>query len=504
VHLWPFIVEARRNGAKFYVIDPVKNRTGAAADRHFFVNPGSDAALALGLMHVIFADKLEDAEFVAQHTRGADELRALAAQYPPERVEALTGMAREDVVALAREYGTTRPAMLRPGYGLQRSERGGMAMRLIMMLPAITGAFRELGGGIQLSTSQAFQLNRAGLEMPELQRASPLGLSEGRDARIINMSSLAAALNESTPPVKALVVYNSNPAAIAPAQNRVRQGLRREDLFTVVLEQMQTDTADFADIVLPSTTFLEHTDLYLSYGHHELQMARAALNAPGECKSNVEVFRLLAKRMGFTEPCFDATDDDMIRTALDSGHEFLAGITLERLDREHSVRLNIPQPFRPFEHGQFGHSDGKCNLSLNGWDYTPPNESRHGDVATRAKYPLELVTPKNDNSMNSTFGAQPYVDVETARLFVHPNDAAPRGIQHGDRVRVFNSRGACLLQAEVNGHVAAGTVASPAVRSPRYAADKANVNMLTSEVLTDLGGGPTFYSCLVEVERCGD
>ena len=393
-------MEARRNGAKFYVIDPVKNRTGAAADRHFFINPGSDAALALGMMHVIFAEEFDDAGFIGQHANGADELRALAAQYPPERAEALTGMARNDVVMVAREYATIRPAMLRPGYGLQRSEGGGMAMRLIMMLPAITGAFRQLGGGIQLSTSQAFQLNRVALEMPELQKVSSLG----RQARLINMSSLAAALNDvADPPVKALVVYNSNPAAIAPAQNRVRLGLRRQDLFTVVLEQMQTDTADFADIVLPATTFLEHSDLYYAYGHHYLQLARPVFPPPGECKSNSEVFRLLAARMGFREPCFSETDDDLIRATLASGHEFLEGITLERLEREHSVRLNLPNPFRPFADGHFGHADGKCDLRLNGWDYLPPRESRFGDGALRKKYPLELVTPKNDNSMNSTF-----------------------------------------------------------------------------------------------------
>jgi anaerobic selenocysteine-containing dehydrogenase len=505
VHLWPFIVEARRNGARFIVIDPVRNRTGAAADKHYFIHPGTDAALALGMLHVIFAEGLEDADFLAQHGRGAEELRGRAAAYPPERAAALTGIAAEEIAALAREYATTKGALLRPGYGLQRSERGGMAMRLIHMLPVVTGAFRHYGGGIQLSTSQAFQLNRAAVEMPELQQVSALG----RESRLVNMSQLAGvlagdALEANTPPVKALVVYNSNPAAIAPAQNRVRQGLRREDLFTVVLDQMQTDTADFADIVLPVTTFLEHTDLYIAYGHHHLQLARPVVSAPGECKSNGEIFRLLAQRLGFTDACFHDSDDDVIRAALASGHAHLEGITLERLDAEHSVRLNLPQPFRPFENGGFGFADGKANLTLNGWDYTPPAESRLGEATLRARYPLEFVSAKNDNSMNSTFGNRVDTDAETAKLFLHAEDAGPRGIMDGDWVRVFNSRGECVLRAEVNGHVAPGTVAGPSVRSPRFAPDGANANMLTSERLTDLGGAPTFYSCLVQVERRGD
>ena len=267
VHLWPFIVEARRNGARLYTIDPVKNRTGQLADKHFAIFPGSDLALALGLMHVIIGEKLYDADYVASYTDGFDALRKRAAEYPPERVESLTGLDRQDIVALAREYATTRPAAIRLNYGVQRSDRGGTAVRAISALPALIGSWREVGGGLQLSTTQAFQLNRAGLEMAELQQRSPLG----RPARIVNMAELGKALTElADPPVKALVVYNSNPAAIAPNQNLVLEGMQRDDLFTVVLEQFQNDTADYADILLPSTTFLEHTDLYLAYGHYYL------------------------------------------------------------------------------------------------------------------------------------------------------------------------------------------------------------------------------------------
>ncbi len=504
VHLWPFIVEARRNGARFYTIDPVRNRTGRASDKHFAIFPGSDLALALGLMHVIIAEKLHDANYVADYTNGFEALAQRAAEYPPERVEALTGIDRGDVVSLAREYATTRPAAIRLNYGVQRSDRGGTAVRAIAALPALVGSWREVGGGLQLSVSQAFQVNRPGLEMPELQSRSPLG----REARIVNMSELGKALTElDNPPVKAMLVYNSNPAAIAPNQNLVLQGMRRADLFTVALEQFQNDTADHADILLPVTTFLEHTDLYFAYGHYYIQLARPALPAPGETKSNVEIFRLLAGRMGFEDGCFRETEDDMIRTLLDSKHPFLEGITLERLEREHFVRLNVAregEPFLPFARGGFGTPSGKCEFGAEKLDYQPPLESRLGASELRSRYPLELISSKSDDSMNSTFGNHPSTQGETSMLLLHEQDARPRGISTGDRVRIFNDRGSCLLVADVNGKVRQGVAWAPSVRWNKLAPDHRNVNVLTSDRLTDLGGGPTFYSCLVEVEKCGD
>jgi anaerobic selenocysteine-containing dehydrogenase len=504
VHYWPFITEARRNGAKFYVIDPYKNRTGRLADRHYFINPGSDLALAFGLLHVIFGENLEDREYLTQHTTGLESLEDRAKAYPPERVEALTGISREDIVSLAREYAETRPAVIRLGLGVQRSDRGAAAVRVIAMLPAVTGSWREVGGGFTLSTSHAHQVNRAALERADLQKLSPLG----REARIVNMSTLGSALTElDNPPVKAMVVYNSNPAAIVPDQNRLRRGLRREDLFTVVLEQFQTDTADFADILLPATTFLEHTDLYYAYGHYHIQMARPAVAPPGECKSNVEVFRLLAQRMGFNEPCFAESEEQMIASALDSGHPFLNGITVDRLDREHSVRLNVAapgEPFLPFANGGFGTASGKCNLDVSALDYAPPVESRLGSTELRARFPIELISPKNDDSMNSTFGNRPAQDDETALLYMHSDDAGSRGIRTGDLIRVWNDRGSVLLSAAVNGAVPRGVASSPSSRWPKLAPDGKNVNMLTSERLTDAGGGPTLYSCLVEVAKCGD
>ena len=503
VHLWPFIVEARRNGARFYTIDPRRNRTGATADRHFFINPGSDTALALGMMHVIVGEKLHDADYIAEHTAGFAELAARVKEYPPERAAALTGIPRDDIIALAREYATTRPAAIRLNYGVQRSERGSMAVRTIALLPALTGSWKDLGGGLQLSTSQAFHLNKAGLERADLQQRAL-----GRAARIINMSLLGQALNDvSDPPVKALVVYNSNPAAIAPNLNAVCRGLRREDLFTVVLEQFQTDTADYADFVLPSTTFLEHTDLYLAYGHYYLQLARPALPPPGETRTNVAVFRDLASRMGFDDTCFADTEDDMIRTLLDSDHPFVRGITLEQLDRERSVRLRVApngDPYLPFAHGGFGTPSGKCEFHAESIEYTPPIESRFGDERLRARFPLELISPKHDDSMNSTFGNRPENDAATGSVHIQAADAAAREIVTGDQVRVFNDRGSCLLRAEVDGVVRQGVVSVPSVRWASMAADRQSVNALTSERLTDKGGGPTLYSCLVQVEKSGD
>ena len=385
-HLWPFIVEARRKGAKFYVIDPIKNRTGHAADKHFAVNPGSDLALALGLMHVILCDKLEDRAYIDSYSSGFAELSALAAEYPPARVSRLTGLSPTDIQWLAREYATTQPAAIRVNYGVQRNDRGGAAVRAISALPVLTGAWRHAGGGLQLTTSGAFEFNSAALERPDLQNLSPLG----REGRLVNMARLGEALVDlDKPKVRALIVYNSNPAAIAPNQTKVSTGFKRDDLFTVVLEQFQTDTADYADIVLPVTTFLEHTDLYRAYGHHYVQLARPALPAPGETKSNVpEIFRLLAERMGFTDTCFDDTEDQMLAATLDSNSPFLADITLERLEREHSVRLNLSppgKPFLPFAEGNFRTKSGKFEFGATSLSYTPPVESRFGDSALHQK-----------------------------------------------------------------------------------------------------------------------
>jgi anaerobic selenocysteine-containing dehydrogenase len=307
--------------------------------------------------------------------------------------------------------------------------------------------------------------------------------------------------------VKALVVYNSNPAAVAPNQNSVLKGLRRQDLFTVVLEQFQTDTANHADFLLPATTFLEHTDVYFAYGHYYLQLARPVLPAPGETRSNVDVFRQLAARMGFDDACFQDSEDDMIRALVNSDHRFVKGITIEELDRDHFVRLRLASngdAFLPFAKGGFGTPSGKCEFNAETLDYTPPVESRHGEPALRQKYPLELISPKNDDSMNSTFGYRPDTDRQTSFLEIHARDAVSRGITNGDQVRIFNDRGSCLLMARIDASVAPGVVCAPSTRWASKSPAFRNANALTSERLTDKGGGPTFYSCLVQVEKSGD
>jgi anaerobic selenocysteine-containing dehydrogenase len=476
VHLWPFIVEARRRGARFVVIDPVRTKTASLADWHLAPYPGSDLALALGLMHVLYAEGL------ARQLEGDESLRARAAEYPPEEAARLTGIAPDDIRRLAREYASIRPAVIRLNYGVQRSERGGRAVRAISLLPALTGAWEERGGGFQLTTSGAFALNRAALERPDL----------GPPARTVNMTLLGRALTElDAPPVKALIVYNSNPAAIAPNQQAVHAGLGREDLFTVVIDHFLNDTARFADLVLPATTFLEHTDLYFAYGHYYLQLARPAVPPPGECLSNVEIFRRLAQRMGFDDPCFEDTEDDMIRQALDTDSPYLKGITLERLERERFIRLNVPE--LPLAGVQ-------PNLDGGPLAYEPPVESRLG-AGFDGRYPLELVSSKAHDGLNSSFGMLGRVQQETAWIEIHAEDAAARGIRDGMEVEVFNGRGAVRYRARVGASVRPGVVRAPSGRWPSKAGG-ANVNALISDRLTDIGGGPAFYNCLVEVRPC--
>lgn len=511
VHLWPFIEDARRNGAKLVVIDPYRTRTAQCADWYLPINPGTDGALALGLMHVIIAENLYDADYVSKYTHGFDELAARAREYPPHRVAEWTGISAEDVVKLAREYATTSPAAIRVNYGVQRSQNGGTAIRAITMLPCITGAWKYAGGGIQLSTSGAFKLNKEFLERPDLMQRSPLG----RTARVVNMAELGQALTKlDNPPVKAIFVYNSNPAAIAPNHNDVVRGFLRPDLFTVVHELFFSDTTDYADIVLPATTFFEHKDLQNAYGHYYLQVSDQAIAPLGEAKSNVQMFAELAQHMGFDDPCFHESVDEMIDGALLSSDPWLDGITRERLEREGHVRLNLgSEEFVPFAQGGFATADGKARLYNHdlvqlGLDpvakFIAPDESRHSEQAR--KYPLELLARKADNFLNSSFcnvsSLQP-LEPKMNNLEMSRIDADLRGIGSGDAVRIFNDRGEVRLRALVDGTVQPGVVATR-LNWTKLMPDGIGINALTSERLTDLGGGPTFYSCLVEVEKLGD
>jgi molybdopterin guanine dinucleotide-containing S/N-oxide reductase-like protein len=524
VHLWPFIEEARHKGAKLVVIDPYKTRTAKFADRYLPINPGTDAALALGLMHVIINDGLYDADYVSRYTLGFDDLKARVQEYPPEKVTHWTGISVSDIRRLATEYATERPSVIRVNYGIQRSERGGMAMRAVAMLPCLTGSWKEIGGGLQLSTSGAFGLNNNALEMPELMQKAL-----GRPARVVNMVRLGWALNSlDVPPIRALFVYNSNPAAVCPNHNEVIRGLKRPDLFTVVHEQFFTDTTDYADIVLPATTFFEHKDLQKAYGHYFLQVSSQAIEPLGECRSNVEMFRALAEGMGFEDECFRESVDAIIDRALDSPNPWLQGITRKRLEQEPHIRLNFSNdggaahvppaettgsaavnPFLPFAQGNFPTPSGKAEfysetLKRQGFDpvasFTPPEESRHG--AKAGKFPLELLARKPDNHLNSTFANLSSVrklEPLLGMIEMHAADATPRGIRDGDRVRAFNPRGEIILQARVNGSVPPGVVAAR-LDWPRFGPGARNINVLTSEKLTDMGNAATFYSVSVEVE----
>jgi len=521
VHLWPFIVEARRRGAKLVVIDPYRTRTAACADWFLPINPGSDAALALGMMHVIIRDGLHDEDYVSRHTVGFDHLKEKVKQYPPEKVEQWTGISAQEITRLAREYATTRPAVIRLNYGVQRSEGGGMATRAVTMLPCITGAWKEVGGGLQLSTSGAYQLNKSALERPDLMLKAL-----GRPARTVNMVELGKALNTlDDPPVKALFVYNSNPAAVCPNHNEVIRGLRRSDLITIVHEQFFTDTTDYADIVLPATTFFEHEDLQTAYGHYYLQKSDQAIAPLGECRSNVDLFRALAERMGYQDECFRDSVRHMIEVALDSPNPWLKGIDRARLEQEGHVRLNFSgqhtavstqqdcppagkSPFLPFADGNFPTPTGKAELysealKAQGLDpvvgFMPPEESRHS--AQAKTFPLELLARKADNFLNSTFSNLPATQEmeELGLLEMCAPDARARGISDGDAVKVFNRRGEIVLKARVDGAVQPGVV-SARLHWAKLSAEKRNINVLTSEKLTDLGNSATFYSVLVEVE----
>ncbi len=516
VHLWPFIEEARRKGAKLVVIDPYRTRTAACADWYLPINPGTDGALALAMMHVIIGEGLHDAGYVAKYTQGFEQLVEKVKTYPPERVARWTGIAAEDIRKLAREYATIRPSVIRLNYGVQRSEGGGMATRAIAMLPCIIGSWKEIGGGLQMSTSGAFGLNKDALTRPDLKPDNFL-----HPPRSVNMVELGKALNTlNDPPLKALFVYNSNPAAVCPNHNEVVRGLKRPDLFTVVHEQFFTDTTDYADILLPATTFFEHKDLQTAYGHYYLQVSDQAIEPLGECRSNVEVFRALAGRMGFNDPCFGESVDEMIDGALDSQNPWLNGISRERLERESQVRLNFSgqwsvasgqseprEPFLPFANGNFRTPSGKAELYSEATkalgldpvaEFTPPAESRHGK---QGSFPLELLARKADNFLNSSFSNLPSVQAmeETNLLEISSADARARGIADGGMVKVYNHRGEIFLQARVDGAVQPGVV-SAKLNWAKLGPGFRNINVLTSEKLSDLGNSATFYSVLVEVE----
>jgi anaerobic selenocysteine-containing dehydrogenase len=494
LHFWTFAQQAKRNGAKLICIDPRRTETAEKCHQHLALIPGTDGALALGLMHELIVHGWLDEDYIARHVDGFEALRDKALAWPPERVAGVCGLSADEVRGLARDYAHTRPAAIRLNYGMQRCHGGGNAVRLIAMLPCLTGAWREAGGGLLLSASGWF---KAFVDAATLQRPD---LMAGQRPRTLNMVTIGDDLQRASSPgfgpkIEAMVVYNSNPVAVAPESPKVAAGFQREDLFTVVLEHFLTDTADHADYVLPATTQLEHLDVHISYGHTYVVFNHPAVAPLGQAKPNTQIFRELAAKMGFTDPCLFETDEQLARQAVPS-------IDFDQLREQGWVKLPLPE--LPFAEGGFFTPNGKVVVDAPGLgvpDYVPPYESRQSAPALAARYPLAMISPPARHFLNSTF-----VNVKSLRSIegeplveLHPEDAAARGIADGTMVRVFNDRGSYRCKAAVGARARAGVVNGLGVWWRKLGVDGSNVNELTSQRLTDIGRAPTFYDCLVEV-----
>jgi anaerobic selenocysteine-containing dehydrogenase len=501
LHFWRYANQAKRLGAKLICIDPRKSETAEKCHEHIALLPGTDGALALSIMQQLIVHDWLDHDYLARHTLGWDLLRERALQWPPERAALVCGIETEQIRSLARDYGasvaTGEPTAIRMNYGLQRVHGGGNAVRLIACLPALIGAWRHRAGGVLLSSSGTFPVQRAALQRPDLLGA--------RTPRTINMSTIGDDLLRPASPsfgpaVEAVMVYNSNPVAVAPESAKVEQGFAREDLFTVVLEHFQTDTADFADYVLPATTQLEHWDVHLSYGHTDALLNRPAIAPLGEAKPNTQIFRELAHKMGFTEACFEDSDQTLCQQAYGEAVDF--DLLLAQ------GFATVATPDAPFAQGNFPTASGKCEffserLAKLGQDGLPDHVPNYEVAQATAAYPLAMISPPARNFLNSTF-----VNVKSLRdsegqpmLEIHPRDAAERGIQSDDVVRVFNGRGSYRCVAHVCERARPGVVNGLGVWWRKLGLEGTNVNQLTSQNLTDLGRGPTFYDCLVEVAR---
>ena len=495
LHFWTFAQQAKRQGAKLVCIDPRRTETADKCHQHIPLLPGSDGALALGLMHELITRGGLDEDYIARHVDGFDALRDKALAWPVERAAAECGIGAGVITELAREYAAARPAAIRLNYGMQRVHGGGNAVRLIALLPCLTGAWRQRGGGLLLSSSGWFKSvrNDAALQRPDL--------LAGRSPRTINMSTIGDDLLRQASPdfgprIEALVVYNSNPVAVAPESPKVVAGFRREDLFTVVLEHFLTDTADHADYVLPATTQLEHRDVHLAYGHTYVLANEPAVAPMGQARPNTQIFRDLAARMGFDAPCFEDSDEELAAQAL-------RGIDMQAL-RERGW-LKLPLPEAPFADGGFATRNGKAQVVVPGWgapDHVPPYEAVRSAPELARRYPLAMISPPARNFLNSSF-----VNVASLRsiegeplLEIHPDDAAPRGIVDGALVRVFNDRGSYRCKASVSTRARPGVVNGLGVWWRKFGVDGSNVNELTSQRLTDIGRAPTFYDCLVQVQ----
>ena len=503
LHFWTRAQEAKRRGARLVAIDPYRSVTAEKCHEHIALLPGTDAALAFGIMHLLIERGHIDRDYVDRHTIGFDALAQRVREWTPDRVAATCGIPREQVVRLAQDYGTLKPAAIRLNYGMQRVRGGGNAVRAVACLPALIGAWREPAGGALLSSSGTYPVDSAALERPDLIHGSP---------RTINMSAIGDALTRANdPPVRAIYVYNSNPVAVAPDSSRVVAGFSRPDLFCVVHEIFRTDTADYADVLLPATTQLEQTDIHNSYGHLYALANNPAIAPIAEALPNTEVFRRLAARMGFTDPCFMESDDDLARQAYRTHDVRAEGIDWDRLKEDGWQRLDVPRPYAPFANGGFPTRSGKCEfwsdtLARQGEDplpaYVPPRESAASNPSLAVRYPLGFISPPARNFLNSSFSHLPafLAEEKTPHLDIHPGDAATRGIGSGDPVRIFNDRGSLLATARVTDRARSGVVVAPSVWWRKLAPGGENANAVTSQALTDLGRAATFYDCLVEVQ----
>jgi anaerobic selenocysteine-containing dehydrogenase len=506
INAMTLVKQARRRGAFVVCVDPYRTPTARLADWHLMPRPGTDGALALGVMHVLIGEGRVDQDYIQRATLGFTALAHHVKQYDPERVAAITGLAAPDIVAFAHRYGATRAAFIRVGIGLSRHDNGGMTCRTIACLPAVTGAYAHPAGGALLASSSAFGLSNEVVERPDLMPTPA--------PRLINMIQLGRALTDPdlAPPVKALYVYNANPASIVPNQELVLRGLSREDLFTVVHEQHLTDTTDYADLVLPATTSMEHTDCYKSYGHFYVQLARPVIAPEGEARSNWAVTRLLAPAMGLRDPHFSKSEDDLIREALASGDPSIEGITLERLEAEHSVRLRIGRPYLPFADGAPTPS-GKVEFLSETMaqaglpalpTYMPLVEGPEHTELTR-RYPLQCIVPPNRFFLNSSFSQSELMRRRQRgpAVLLHPVDGAARGIQSGDAVLVRSARGAARFTAELTDDTREGVAVVEGIWWSKHQPGGRGVNALTDDRTADMGGGPALHSNLVQVERLG-
>ncbi|MEO8486228.1 MAG: molybdopterin oxidoreductase family protein [Betaproteobacteria bacterium] len=503
LHFWRRAQEAKRRGARLVAIDPYRTATAEKCHEHLAVMPGTDAALAYGLMHALIRDGHVDREYVDRYTLGYDALAARAGDWPPERAAAVCRIPVAQIERLAHDLGTIKPAAIRLNYGMQRHAGGGNAIRAAACIPALIGAWRDRAGGALLSSSGTYPVDGAALERPDLIRGRP---------RTINMSTIGDALLAADPPVRAIFVYNSNPVAVAPESAKVARGFARDDLFVVVHELFRTDTADCADILLPATSPLEHLDVHHSYGHLHIQANNPSIAPLGEAVPNTELFRRLAAAMGFDEPCLADSDDDLARAAFRAGDERMAGWDWDEVKRSGFRRLALPESYAPFAHGGFPTPSGRCEFesastAAAGHDALPevilPRESPDSNPALAARYPLAFISPPARNFLNSTFANLPaFVDEERGpRLVIHPDDAATRRIASGDTVRIHNDRGAFQAKAEVSARARHGVVVAPSIWWRKLSPDGQNANAVTSQALTDLGRAATFYDCLVEVAR---